>query len=202
VPVLSETGVQTDDDALHDHAPIGDRCSPCRLSLHAGCEPCDLVLVKADSGVEARSFGGNMVEAASASIGVPFIPGSDLFGPRPPGPPVGSVLGFLPGSSQARLGSSQVENGLTGAGAEVGAPPGAKVTPGLLGLTEGGPSVGQLGRQVERLQLRGGVGSRPASCEGQSDDPGLVPVGQREDGFPDAYCRQAGVQGPGGRASN
>jgi hypothetical protein len=201
-PVLSETGAETGDDPLHSPASVGDRCRPGRLTLRAGGEPFDLVLAKTDGCVETSGFGGNVVQPAPAGVGVAPGPGGGLFGPRPPGPPVGSVLGFLPGSSQARLGSSQVENGLTGAGAEVGAPPGAKVTPGLLGLTEGGPSVGQLGRQVERLQLRGGVGSRPASCEGQSDDPGLVPVGQREDGFPDAYCRQAGVQGPGGRASN
>ena len=97
VPVLFEAAAETADDALHNSAPVGDRCGPGRLSLEAGGKTLEIVVAKADGGVEASGFGGDVVQPASASIGVALGPGGGLFSPRPPGPPVRAVLSFPTG---------------------------------------------------------------------------------------------------------
>jgi hypothetical protein len=99
VPVLFEAAAKTGDDALHNSAPVGDRCGPGRLSLQAGDEPLELVVAKADGGVKTGGFGDDVVLPAPAGIGLTFSPGGGLFGLGAPRPPAGSVLSFPPGGS-------------------------------------------------------------------------------------------------------
>jgi hypothetical protein len=123
---------------------------------------------------------------SSPGIGVALSPGGDFLGPRPPGPPARAVLSFPPGGSQASLSSSEVGDGLASLGAKICAPPGPQVSPGLLGLLEGGPGLSQPGGEVESLRVRGGG---PGPGQGKGDDPGVVRVGQRYNSLPDGRGR-------------
>ena len=124
VPVLFETADENAGEALVELVLVGDRGRAGCLSVHAGIEPFELAPAEPDGGVEVGSFGADVVEPASAGVGVALGPGGGLFGLCPPRPPVRAVLSLPPGGGQAGLGSSEVGDGLAGLGAEVGAPPG------------------------------------------------------------------------------
>ena len=124
VPVQFETGDENAGEALCEPALVGDPGRAGCLSVHAGIEPLDLVPATADGGVEASGFGGDVVEPASAGVGVVLSPSVGFFGLCPPRPPVRAVLSRPPGGGQAGLGPGEVGDGLAWLGAEVGAPPG------------------------------------------------------------------------------
>ncbi len=86
------------------------------LSVHAGIEPCELVLAEADGAVETGGLGGDVVEPASAGDDVALGPGVELFWSLPAAPTSSS-------RSQPPVGPGEVGNGLAGLGAAVGAPP-------------------------------------------------------------------------------
>jgi hypothetical protein len=189
VPVLFDAGTEPGDDALRNPSSVGENCGPGSLSLHAGIEPCELVVAKADGGVEASSFGGDMVLPTLAGVGLTFSPGSDLFGGGAPHPPVRGLLSFPSGASHARLGSNEVGGGLAGLGAEIDAPPGQEVSLSLFGLFERRPGLRQLGAEIRGLQVTDGFCGSARSGQGQGDDAGVVRSGQRDDGFLDEYRR-------------